>query len=62
MSRANVINLDLSGSISVNPFLIIGWEPEGSEEGPLGSSPRVGADRVGYRESGNTPGYSWDGL
>ena len=38
-------------------FYIIGREPERLEEGPLGSSPRVGADRVGYQESSNIPGF-----
>ena len=33
---------------------IIGWEPGVSRTGPLGSGSRVGADRVGYQESGNT--------
>ena len=40
-------------------FLTIGWEPGGLEEGPLGSGPRVGADRIGYQEFSNTPGFVW---
>ena len=34
---------------------MIGWEPGGSRTGPLWSGSRVGTDRVGYQDSGNTP-------
>ena len=33
---------------------------KGSRTGPLGSGLRVGGDRVGYHESGNTPGFLAD--
>ena len=37
--------------------LTIGWEGRGPRTGPLGSNLRVGADRIGYQESENMPGF-----
>ena len=37
--------------------LIIGSQGRGSRTGPLGSGLKVGVNRVGQQESGNTPGY-----
>ena len=45
------------GEMQINRKLIIGWEPGGSRTGTLGSGSRVGANKVGYQESGNTSGF-----
>ena len=59
MKRQATVDLK---SILFNPYLIIGSQRRGSRTGPLGSGPRAEADRGGCPESGNTPGFSWDGL